>query len=112
HPVVQTPNLDWLGRSGTHFRRGYSECPSCVPARRTLMSGQAPSAHGMVGMTGVEWNPTHTLAGELTRAGYQTQLVGKLHFQPPRKRYGFERMEWADGGHQATGPSGGAQNDY
>ena len=42
--ALQTPNLDWLARSGTHFWRGYSECPSCIPARRSLMSGTAPAA--------------------------------------------------------------------
>ena len=66
HPVVETPAMDWIGASGTHFRRGYTECPSCIPARRVLMSGQAPAANGMVGMTShPEWNPPATLAGEL-----------------------------------------------
>lgn len=111
HPVVQTPNLDWLARTGTRFRRAYSECPSCIPARRSLMSGQSPAAHGMVGMTSVPWDPPYTLAGELGRAGYQTQLVGKLHFSPPRKRYGFDHMQLADGAHHATGPTA-APNDY
>ena len=49
---LQTPNLDWIGRSGTHFRRGYAECPSCIPARRGIMTGTAPAANGMVGYTG------------------------------------------------------------
>ena len=106
HPVLQTPNLDWLARSGTHFRRGYSECPSCIPARRTVMSGQAPAANGMVGYKGgVEWNPAHTLAGELAKAGYQTEMVGKLHLFPARKRYGFDHIQLAES-------TRGANNDY
>ena len=40
--VLQTPNLDWLGGTGAFFGRGYSECPSCIPARRSLMTGTAP----------------------------------------------------------------------
>ena len=106
HSVLQTPNLDWLARSGTHFRRGYSECPSCIPARRTLMSGQAPAANGMVGYKGgVQWNPAHTLAGELAKAGYQTEMVGKLHLYPARKRYGFDHIQLAES-------TRGANNDY
>ncbi|MAG37145.1 MAG: hypothetical protein CL878_13005 [Dehalococcoidia bacterium] len=31
HPVLQTPNMDFLAHSGTLFRRGYSEAPSCIP---------------------------------------------------------------------------------
>ncbi|MEX0775150.1 MAG: sulfatase-like hydrolase/transferase [Phycisphaeraceae bacterium] len=100
HPVLQTPNLDHLARSGTWFRRGYSECPVCIPARRTLMSGVAPAAHGMVGYAGgVTWNPPHTLAGEFHRAGYQTEMIGKLHLHPPRRRYGFNHVQLGNSVH-------------
>ncbi|MBI3972407.1 MAG: arylsulfatase [Chloroflexi bacterium] len=106
HPVLQTPNMDFLGGTGAFFRRGYSEAPTCIPARRTLMSGQAPAVHGMVGMIGGQkWDPQHTLAGELSRAGYQTEMIGKLHLSPPRKRYGFDHMQLADS-------TRGANNDY
>ena len=106
HPVLQTPHLDSIGGVGAHFRRAYSESPTCIPARRTLMSGQAPAVQGMVGMTGgVAWDPPHTLAGELTRAGYQTEMIGKLHLFPQRKRYGFQRLQLADS-------TRGANNDY
>ena len=106
HAVLETPAMDWIGASGTHFRRGYTECPSCVPARRVLMSGQAPSANGMVGMTGhPEWDPPATLAGELRDAGYETHMSGKLHLQPTRRRFGFEAMDLAES-------SRGRDNDY
>jgi len=103
--ALQTPNLDWIGRTGTHFQQGYTECPSCIPARRSLMTGTAPAANGGVGFQGTEWNPTHTLAGELSRAGYQTEMIGKLHLHPLRRRYGFDHMQLADA-------TRGAHNDY
>src|SRR5689334_21776970 len=94
HPVLQTPHMDSIGGTGTHFRRAYSESPTCIPARRTIMSGQAPDVHGMVGMVGGQrWDPPYTLAGELSRAGYQSEMIGKLHLHPHRKRYGFEHMQ-------------------
>src|SRR5262245_58687158 len=106
HPVLQTPNMDCLGGTGTHFRRGYSESPTCIPARRTIMSGQAPAVHGMVGMIGgIQWDPPHTLAGDLSGAGYQTEMIGKLHLWPARKRYGFQHMQLADS-------TRGSSNDY
>ena len=95
--ALQTPNLDWLGATGAFFSRGYSECPSCIPARRSLMTGTAPAANGVVGFQSTEWKPAHTLAGELSRAGYQTEMIGKLHLSPLRKRYGFDHMQLADG---------------
>lgn len=96
HPVVQTPNLDHLAARGWNFRRGHTECPSCIPARRSLMTGMAAAAQGMVGMTASDWDPPHTLAGSLRDGGYQTKLIGKLHLQPYGKRFGFEHQELSD----------------
>ena len=104
-PPLQTPNLNWLARTGTHFLRGYAECPSCIPARRSLMSGMAPAANGATGFAVADWNPAHTLPGELTKAGYQTELIGKLHLFPERRRYGFEHVQRADA-------TRGPHNDY
>jgi len=104
-PPLQTPNVDWLARSGAHFLHAYSECPSCIPARRCLMSGTSPAANGAVGFQGRAWNPAHALAGELSRAGYQTEMIGKLHLWPLRKRFGFDHMQLADA-------TRGADNDY
>ena len=62
-----------------------------------MLSGMRPFSHGMVGFYGgVGWALDHSLPGELSKAGYQTQLVGKLHMYPQRKRYGFDNMVWAD----------------
>ena len=81
HPVDEMPHIDSLSRQGTTFTRGYTPCPSCVPARRSLMTGMTPYAQGMVGyQDGKPWNYSHTLAGELQRAGYQTANIGKTHF--------------------------------
>jgi len=96
HPVLQTPQLDYFAAAGTRFRHAYSACPVCIPARRTLMTGQRPATQGTVCN-----HPTHldapTLPEQLHRGGYQTALCGKLHFYPFYKRYGFEHFAWSDG---------------
>ncbi|MYD93320.1 MAG: sulfatase-like hydrolase/transferase, partial [Chloroflexi bacterium] len=79
HPVLQTPAMDWLGASGTFFRRGYSESPSCIPARRVLMSGRPPDEDGMVGFMRAPWDPPPPQAGELRAAGSETRIVGNVH---------------------------------
>ena len=61
------------------------------------MTGTAPAANGMVGFEYSDWDPQYTLAGELAKGGYETRLVGKLHLQPRRKRFGFDHMSLADG---------------
>lgn len=109
HPVLQTPNIDYIGASGVRFRRAYSECPSCIPARHVLMSGQSPDEVGMIGFyyrdDQSSWAPETTLAESLHETGYETRLIGKLHLQPQRRRYGFDSMELADG-------VSGTNNDY
>lgn len=105
HPVVQTPNLDAVAAAGVRFDRAYSACPVCVPARRTLLTGQRARTHGVFDDIDAPLSGP-TLPGELARAGYQTHLVGKLHLWPRRARYGFQSMDWADG------PRAGIDNDY
>lgn len=94
HPCLMTPNMDGLALSGIRFRRGYSTCPVCIPARRSVLSGQFPSSHGMTGYADrQEWSPPGTLPQILRDAGYQTGLVGRsMHQHPRRKRFGYEEM--------------------
>lgn len=93
HPVAETPHLDSLSARGVTFTNAYTPCPSCIAARRSLMTGTSPGSHGMVGyQDGRPWPYESTLAGELARAGYQTINVGKTHFHPPRLHLGFEEL--------------------
>ncbi|TDE94323.1 arylsulfatase [Occultella glacieicola] len=100
HPVVRTPHLDALARSGTRFTSAYSATPTCTPARAALFTGQSQERHGRVGYRdGVPFHRAHpvTLAGELSRAGYQTQAIGKMHVYPERSRAGFDDVRLHDG---------------
>ncbi|MBW1697742.1 MAG: arylsulfatase [Deltaproteobacteria bacterium] len=99
HPVLQTPHLDYLAATGVRFSRAYSACPVCIPARRTLMTGRKPANHGVL-MNYHTWLDGPTMPGELSKAGYQTHLVGKLHLWPKRKLYGFNSADWADSPHE------------
>lgn len=91
HPVIQTPALDELARSGVRFTRAYAECPVCIPARRTLMTGVSPRTHGdRVFKETLPMPPVPTLAQTFSQAGYQAYAVGKLHVYPQRNRIGFD----------------------
>lgn len=94
HPVLMTPNMDAIAGAGVRFARAYSSCPTCIAARRTLLSGQTPPTHGMVGyLEGVPWEIENTLPSVLAGAGYETCWVGRgMHQYPPDKRFGFEHM--------------------
>lgn len=93
NPHLETANLDHLAARGVNFDRTYITCPVCIPARRTLLSGQHPFTHELRGyQDGLNYDPPFTLPGLLSDAGYQTQLVGKLHMHPMGKRYGYDNM--------------------
>ena len=106
HPVLLTPNMDGIAAAGVRFTRFYSACPSCIATRRSMLSGQDPQTHGMVGYRGgVEWNAPPTLPRVLGEHGYQTALIGRsMHQYPPRKLYGYDHMltECHTGAHDYT----------
>lgn len=98
HPDVKTPYLDQLAASGTLFKNAYTAVPSCIAARCGLHTGLSQEHHGRVGYAdGVDWNYDVTMAGELKKAGYYTQCVGKMHVHPLRNLLGFDNIELHDG---------------
>lgn len=94
HPVLMTPNMDAIAGAGTRFSRAYSTCPVCIPARRSLMSGQFPSTHGVVGFNETaEWDAAQSMPSAFRAHGYHTYLAGRnMHQYPAAKRYGFDHM--------------------
>ncbi len=94
---IFTPHLNYLVGEGISFTRCYADCPICVPSRTTFMTGLKGYESGVIS------NNTHeqvmrkatadrtTLPAILTDAGYQTYAMGKMHFEPARACYGFEK---------------------
>ena len=88
---VMTPTIDFLAREGIRMENAYSECPVCIPARRSLMTGLSPKHHGdRVYSDRMVMPDAPTLASVFHDAGYQTVAVGKLHVYPQRDRIGFD----------------------
>jgi arylsulfatase len=109
HPVIRTPTLDQLARLGTRFSRAYSESPICIPARRSMMTGQSPRGHGDRSfLPSLAMPRDHLLAQCMKAGGYQTVAIGKLHVFPQRDRIGFDQTLLAEEGR----PGLGAVDDY
>lgn len=109
HPAVQTPTLDELCRNGVRFTNAYSECPVCIPARRTLMTGTTCRTHGdREFQVRNPMPPLPTLAQTFRDHDYQAVAVGKLHVFPQRDRIGFDDVWLAEEGR----PLLGAIDDY
>src|SRR3954465_9890437 len=84
----ETPVLDALAAGGAMFERAHSASTTCVPARASLLTGVAAhrlpvQADGFTLQEGY-WNVAYALG----RAGYETALIGKMHFNPMNGRHG------------------------
>ena len=89
HPVLLTPTMDHIAGRGVRFSNAYSTCPVCIPARRSFLSGQSPSTHGVVGYANKPWSGS-SIADEMSKAGYQTAWIGRdMHQDPADERCGF-----------------------
>jgi arylsulfatase A-like enzyme len=85
-PYIETPNLDRLAARGRVFERAHVANPICMPNRASMITGRAPSAHGLVGNQGALLWTTNTFVRALRRAGYRTAHVGKADLQNGMRR--------------------------
>ncbi len=79
---VKTPHLDEMARSGTRFDCCITPNLVCQPSRLSILTGLLPLTHG-VSDNGIDLPDTTGsagFAGTLSKAGYSTALIGKVHF--------------------------------
>ena len=88
---VDTPNLAALREQGTAFDAAYTPCPLCVPARMAMLSGLAPHHTGIFTNNDTLPQTTPTFLHAMAAAGYETVLVGRMHFIGSDQRHGFTR---------------------
>lgn len=101
--IVRTPNMDRLASQGMLFNNMYCASPLCVPSRMSFMTSCTPTSNRV-------WNNNHILsqgiptwAHVLSAAGYETVLLGRMHFCGPDQRHGFESRPIAE---RNAGPVG------
>ncbi len=78
-PLIRTPHLDRLVHEGTAFRRAYTPCPVCAPARGSLSTGVPPHQAGCSDNCGNAPVDLPDFATLLHDAGYQTWGYGKQY---------------------------------
>lgn len=118
----ETPNIDWLARSGMNFTNGYAANPVCSPTRYSLMTGKYPSrvdaTNYFSGKRSGRFNPAPlndvmplsevTLGEAVKEHGYKTAFAGKWHLGPD-ERYWPENQGFDVniGGWSVGSPRGG-----
>lgn len=95
--TVRTPNLDKLASQGVAFTNAYCNSPLCSPSRQSFMAGLYCYEIGMWNNTSAMPEDTVTWAHMLSQAGYETSLLGKMHFNGYQKMYGFDRRPVLEG---------------
>lgn len=93
---TQTPHMDRIAENGTTYLNAYCNSPVCGPSRASMMTGRLPSEVGVYDNAGEFPSSEPTYAHYLRMLGYQTCLVGKMHFVGPDQLHGFERRLTTD----------------
>lgn len=83
-----TPNIDALAARGKNFVQTVTNQPVCAPARSVLFTSRYATETG-VWHNGLALDKSlPTLAGELRKAGYSANLIGKWHLALERPQDG------------------------
>jgi choline-sulfatase len=90
HDVVKAPHIAALASEGTVFNRAYCNFPLCAPARYAMLAGQLCSKIGAYDNAAEFKSSIPTFVHGLREAGYQTSLVGKMHFVGADQLHGYE----------------------
>jgi len=93
---VQTPALDELASTGTNFQQTYCQVPLCGPSRDCMLRSRDQQTTG-------SWinedapDPTlETFPETFSNAGYDTCLIGKMHFAGTSQFHGFDERPYGD----------------
>ncbi len=92
--AIRTPNLDRLASEGVMFSHCISTTPVCIAARYSLLTGRRVGETGRFANNNVDPEPLlDTIPAMLGHADYHCYSLGKMHFLPKRRHYGFHHRE-------------------
>ena len=93
HPVVRTPHLDHLAEQSYTFDNAYCNSPICTPSRLSLLTGRYPHQIEAWDLGAIADRRHQTWGDHLAKAGYETVLCGRTHFNGSDRMLGFsERL--------------------
>ncbi|MDA0710959.1 MAG: sulfatase-like hydrolase/transferase, partial [bacterium] len=101
-PLVRTPHLDQLAAQGMLFQNAYCASPVCVPSRMSFMTSRTPSRNRVWTNNHILHSGIPTWAHAMGLSGYETSLIGRMHFNGHDQRHGFEHRPLGEYG--ATHP--------
>ncbi|HEX3746519.1 MAG TPA: sulfatase [Bryobacteraceae bacterium] len=116
--IIQTPNLDRIGREGVNFQNAFCTNALCAPARASILTGMYSHTTGAVDNRNATIPASAAVVTDLLHdAGYETAFLGKSHVAGALRNhawdyyFGFEGQSgyfdtpiWEGGNGKYTGP--------
>jgi choline-sulfatase len=91
-----TQNLDRLSSRGIRFDAAYCQSPLCVPSRLSMLQGKYVHHCSAWSNSAMLHSEETTLPRYLSKAGYTTACVGKMHISGPHWMAGFDHRPYGD----------------
>jgi iduronate 2-sulfatase len=113
HPLVQSPNVDALARSGTRFSRAYCQYALCAPSRASFLTGLRPDTTRVL-TNGPDFREFHpgavTMPQLFKNNGYRAIREGKMFHMGVPGTVGTDRWQDAASWSHNGSPQGKEHN--
>lgn len=109
---LDTPNLERIAKEGCVYERCYCNAPLCVPSRMSFLTGLLPSQLGIFNNDTTIPTDMPTIAHAMGTVGYETVLIGRMHFKGDDQKHGFDVHLAGDITSQYWGTGGKDRADF
>lgn len=79
--LIETPNIDMIGKQGITFNKAFVTNSICAPSRAVILTGKFSHLNGVPGNEQVFDGNQQTFPKILQENGYQTSIIGKWHLK-------------------------------
>jgi arylsulfatase A-like enzyme len=100
NPIIETPEMDALARSGSYFKNAFSTTPICAASRASILTGLYERTHGYTFQkSGLQQAYADILFPKILKEnGYRTGFFGKLGVIMDNPKQYFDDSDFYDRG--------------